>query len=171
MWFFISSDNKFTSLVQIILIILIVFSLVDFFLSYLINSYSSIVLSHGLYFNYLLFDNSTFNSYFNSFGFPLWGITQFLFYDALIIFFLGLWKSYRTEYDNYPKKLKFTGLLVFFIFAFSIAGSIILSFAGSADNSGQYTMNILIVRLCIAFFVFNVFFSIIVFFRAFFSKN
>ena len=165
-----SLDSKISSILQVLIGLAIVLSLIDYFVSSIISSTSSIFLPYGLYYNYLLFSNNGFATFLNSSGLLVWGFFQFIIYGIIIISFLELWKSFRLDKNKFTKERKFLGVTSFFIGILAIIGALILSYAGNATTSGLYTMKIDFIRLCIGFFLLNVFFSIIIIYKSFFSK-
>lgn len=163
------SDSKIASFLQLLVIILIMFSLTDYFVTGLVNQYAHTTLTYGLYFNYYLFSAHGLSPAFNFINLPIWGIFQFFIYCLVVILTLQLWKTFRSEHDSKIKTLKFTTIFSFFIVILSLLGALMLSYTGLAAN-GLYTMNITYVRIVIVLLYSNVVLSLIIIAKVYATK-
>ena len=163
------SDIKIASLLQLLIVLFMIFSILDFLITGFISQYSNISLKYGLFFNYFLFDNNNFSKLINSMKIPIWGPFQFFIYCLIIIFMLQLWKIFRTEKDSNLRAFKFNAIFSFFIILLSLTGALILSYTGIAAN-GLYTMNIFYIRIVIVLLLINILFSSITIVKVFSSK-
>lgn len=160
------SDRKIASLLQLLIILLMIISLLDYFVTGLAYQYAHTTLPYGLYFNYYLFSAHGLAKAFNFTDLPIWGIFQFFMYCLVIILTLQLWKIFRSENDTKIKSLKFTTIFSFFIIILSFIGALMLSYTGLAAN-GLYTMNLTYVRIVIVFLYANIVLSVVIIVKVF----
>ena len=159
------SGRKFATFLQLLVFLLMILSVLDFFIS----GYYSSSSKYGLFINYFLFDPHYIPALFQSIDIPLWGIFQFFMYCLLIIGFLELWKIYRSERDPRIRALKFNAIFSLNIFIFSIGGALILSYTGLAAH-GQYSLSLVNVRFVIGLFLIIIIFSLVTIFKALTSR-